>query len=92
MTPWKKEYLNTLLGWTIMYPNKGKLVSLPKECPLDYVVKYFPIGNIGQTYEKATHSADAISQFVVKGNTENECQENIFNSMNWFNQNSVWEQ
>jgi hypothetical protein len=78
-------------GWTIMYPIKGKLTSMPLDCPLDFVVKYFPIGTIGRTYENATHSADAVAQFIVIGTTEEECEKNIFKSMDWFNNNTKWE-
>lgn len=80
-------------GWIIVYPQEGKLESRPNKeeaLALDYVVEYFPIASPGNVYHKATHSADAIAQFVVKGDTEEEASKNLIKAMDWFHGKCTW--
>jgi len=62
-------------GWIIIFPENGKLLERPEKEEgeaLDYVIKYFPISSPGSVHKEATHSADAIAQFIVKGSSEEE--------------------
>jgi len=82
------------VGWIIIYPQCGKLVKRPgkdEAATLDYVLQYFPIASLGSVYDSATHSADAVAQFIVKGNSEEETQENLIKAFEWFNNASKWD-
>jgi len=89
----KPKYPST--GWIILFPENGKLVQRPEKeeaDSLDYILKYFPISPTGTIHKEATHSADAIAQFIVKGSSEEDVKKNLLEAFNWYKNNSKWEQ
>lgn len=116
-----RETLVPCAGWIILFPKpvsitteskrlikQGKLLKRPEKEEAEkqaYIVNYFPIASVGQTFSKvkvkfeiwcnflfqAEHSADSIAMFAVKGNDETEVKENLFKAKKWYEDNSEWE-
>ena len=82
------------VAWIFCYPKIGKLVSLPddnaKDRPpyLQALINYVPPGTV---YEKRSSCGDAVSCIIVTAENNNQCEERIKLSYEWFERNSVWE-
>jgi len=78
------------LGWIFVYPKMGK-VTLPRVCNEDYVLSYEPFAETGQIYNNRKSCADAVCNFLIRGNSEEEAEKNIHNIYNWFTNNTKWD-
>jgi len=75
------------IGWIFIYPDIGKLVSIPSECPLSCCISYKAFGTVGTVFEKRDNCVDAVSTFVYSGKTEEEMVKNVEELYNWFSKN-----
>jgi len=81
-------------GWIIIFPEQGRLLARPEREEgekLENVLKYFPIAEPGEVFKVASHSADAVAQFVVKGESEEEVKKSLVMVYEWYKENCKWE-
>ncbi|MEX3746898.1 acetyl-CoA carboxylase biotin carboxylase subunit family protein [Lysinibacillus xylanilyticus] len=82
-----------LTGFLIVHPNKGKLVSVNKNIPFEWVIdSYIKDDIVGKIYNEASSSVDAIAMLLVKGENEQELITRINTLYEWFTKVAVvWE-
>ena len=89
----EREEPEDLVGHCAVYPRKhSKLVKYPSSEPANYVIYYAKLLSEGSVVEKVTDSANFVSLFLVMGKNEETLKERIQKTIEWFEENTVWEE
>ncbi|WP_192509118.1 ATP-grasp domain-containing protein [Pseudoalteromonas aurantia] len=78
-------------GWVVVPPQAGLLSVFPNELPFEWVERYYPNAEVGQTYSKANNDSDHIMRFIITGKDYVEVSERLDEVEQWLDQNVVWQ-
>jgi len=92
-SPLPDNYLNQAtpersVGWIVIFPKPGVIKTIPKSCPLPYVIDYEPTQRT--SFKEIEHCTDALGSFIVEGSTEEVIRKNIEKTVEWFLSSVVW--
>jgi len=94
----KKEefYIKNIRGFILPSPGKGKLVTLPPNFPhknpFENIYDCYQYAKIGNTYNGAHSSIEAIYAISVKGRNTNLVTEQLFKIDKWIKDNTIYEE
>jgi len=78
------------VGWIVVFPRPGKIKTIPKSCPLGYVLDYEPTQRTNFT--SIEHCTDALGSFIIEGKTEEVIRKNIEKAVDWFSNAVIWDE
>lgn len=79
-----------ITGDILIPPKKGTLVQVMSQTLPEWVLEYRIQAQEGKYYSGPERSVDHIASFIVKGETEEEVQERLFQLAEWFERDTVW--
>ncbi|PQZ47919.1 hypothetical protein CQZ94_28420 [Bacillus sp. MYb209] len=88
--PLKDTNPEYLCGGMTLKTKPAILKFLPEEIPFDWITHYYRRGIPGKTYLPADSYIESIGSFLVKGNTQQQIEGNVYHTHQWLIQNIQW--
>lgn len=90
----KKYHIQKIRGFVLPLPGKGKLISLPAKVPAEIPFKgiydYYQYAKIGQKYNGAHNSGEAIAAISVEGDNQAEVKKILLGIDKWVRNNTIY--
>lgn len=77
----------TLMGFVLVIPFPGKISKINKNIPFDFIVNVKWFANVGDSYGNSKSVSEAVCAIVVKGNSEQQVEQNISIANDWVHKN-----
>ena len=77
----------TLMGFVLVIPLPGRISKINKNIPFDFIVNVKWFANVGDSYGNSKSVSEAVCALVVKGNSEQQVEQNISIANDWVHKN-----
>jgi hypothetical protein len=79
------------VGRLVVPPCRGRLISMPRSIPFDWIADYRPNSVAGQLWDEPDSCASHIASFIFCGSDVEEVESRMALLDNWFRAQVVWE-
>lgn len=86
-----KEKPEKIAGYAWFPPKRGRLKSIPTNCPFQIVSDYSVFGEIGKAYTKSSHVSDSVAQMLISAPSTLDLKNVMEEIAEWWESSCVWE-